>query len=107
MKKNNYFKNGGPQNNTFKQPKSVEITTNHKSVYIDNVKITTNSEKEDKKLFDSPKSNKRIYSDNDTDTTLVNISGYKKGPSYEIPKDPNDSWFNDRNENNKETDNKN
>ena len=65
MKKNNYFsKKGGLQNNTFKQSKSREITTNPETVYIDNIKITTNSEKDNKKLFYLPKNNKIIYSTN-------------------------------------------
>ena len=61
MKKNNYFEKEGPQNNTFKQSKSIEIITNPKTLYEDNVKITTNSEKEYKKLFYLSKRNKRIY----------------------------------------------
>lgn len=56
LEKNNYFyKKGGLQNNTFKQSKSREITTNPKTVYIDNIKIITNSEKQHKKLFYLPK----------------------------------------------------
>ena len=62
MKNNNYFEKGGPQNNTFKQSKSREITINPKTVYIENVKITTNNKKEPKKLFYLPKKNKIIYS---------------------------------------------
>ena len=79
MKKNNYFyKKGGLQNNTFEQSKSREITTNLETVYINNIKITTNSEKEDKKLFYFPKKNKIIYSD---DNNNNNQSGIISSPS--------------------------
>jgi hypothetical protein len=62
----------------------------------EDIKITTNSDKESKKLFENEKTNKLLYSeDNEPATTLVNISGNKKGPSYEIPKYQNDSWFSD------------
>ena len=62
MKKNNYFhKKGGLQNNTFEQSKSIEITTNPKTVYLGDIKITTNLEKQDRKLFDNEKKNKIIY----------------------------------------------
>ena len=80
MKKNNYFdKVGGPQNNTFEQSKSREITTNPKTVYIDNVKITTNNEKVDKKLFYLPKKNKLIYSDSDGPTPNKNKNNTREG----------------------------
>ena len=63
MKKNNYFcKKGGLQNNTFEQSKSIEITTNPKTVYLEDIKITTNNEKANKELFYLPKKNKIIYS---------------------------------------------
>jgi len=78
LKKNNYFyKKGGLQNNTFEQSKSREITTNLETVYINNIKITTNSENEDKKLFYFPKKNKIIYSDDNNN----NQSGIISSPS--------------------------
>ena len=54
----------------------------------EDIKITTNPDKDPKKLFEKEKTNKLIYSeDNEPSTRLVNISGNKKGRSYEIPKD--------------------
>lgn len=71
MKKNNYFcKKGGLHNNTFGQPKSKEITTNPKTVYIYNIKITTNQGKEHKKLLYLPKYNKLIYSTEESSFSL-------------------------------------
>ncbi|MGI9011909.1 MAG: hypothetical protein ACR2F1_12075 [Nitrososphaeraceae archaeon] len=67
------FNKGGPQNNTFKHSKSIEITTNPKTLYIDDVKITTNNKKKPKKLFYLLKKNKIIYSsDSDSHSTEIN-----------------------------------
>ena len=85
MKKNNFFyKKGGPQNNTFEQSKSIEITTNPKTVYIDNIKITTNNEKGHNKLFYLPKKNKLIYSvnDSDDDVPTPNKNNTREGFSF-------------------------
>lgn len=70
MKNNNFSKKGVLQKNTFKQSKSREITTNPETVYIDNIKITTNSEKDNKKLFYFPKKNKIIYSTKESSFSL-------------------------------------
>ncbi|MDF2736997.1 MAG: hypothetical protein K0S93_853 [Nitrososphaeraceae archaeon] len=61
MKNNNIDKKEILQKNTFEQSRFRDITTNPKAVYIDDIKITINSEKLYKKLFYLPKKNKRIY----------------------------------------------
>ena len=83
--KNNSDKEGSAE----EYPQKGQNLEQSQQISEENIEITTNPEKKDIKLFENEKTNKIIYSnDNETtDTTLVNISGNKKGPSYEIPKD--------------------
>jgi hypothetical protein len=61
LEKNNFYKMGVRRRIFFRGPDIREITTKSNTVYIDDIKITTNSEKQHKKLFLKSKRNKRIY----------------------------------------------